>query len=223
MVVSVASMNRCLSPRPITGGFNNHNNLKRNDNVELVDDIEVILAPNFDSENPYEVLGCHFEADKQELDRAYRNLSRKYHPENSSATPPRDENDLINNSDSHEARNRLIFQKVSRAHAIATGKEDIPMTHQDAQRAYESMFGKYRDLYYNEGGLIGIPYSSDLKERLEETQSLRNWTSLPLCRFGDYKRLRIVFFRPLLIKKEMSFCLCLAEIFFTWTVVAFCE
>jgi hypothetical protein len=225
------SMNRCPSAHAIGRSNYRRNNLQESvSNVDLAADIEVILAPNFDSENPFEVLGCHSEADTQELDRAYRDLSRKYHPENTSAGPCLDENDVSknnsnNNNDSHHdaANNLIIFQKVSQAHARATGKEDIPMTQEDALGAYESKFGKYRDMYCNEGGLIGIPYSSDLKERLEKSEFLRNWTSLSLCRFGDCKRLRIIFFRAFLIKKEMIFWLCMAEIFLTWAVIAFCE
>jgi DnaJ domain len=209
---------------PNTGGSYDHNNLQRSvSNIDFEDDIEVILAPNFDSENPYEVLGCHSKADTEDLDRAYRHLSRKYHPENTSTTPQQDEND-VNSNDSHgTAHNRLIFQKVSQAHARATGKENVPMTQEDAQHAYENMFGKYRELYYNEGGLIGIPYSSDLTERLEEIKSSLDRTSLSLCRIGDCQQLRIVFFRTLLIRKVMNRWLCLAEIFLTGTVIAFCE
>jgi hypothetical protein len=207
---------------PSERGHNNHirNNLHRGvSNFDIVGDLEVTLAPNFDSENPNEVLGCHSAADIEELDRAYRNLSRKYHPLKTSTGSCIDENDNSHSS----AHNRLIFLKVNQAHARATGKEKIPMTQEEAYRAYESMFGKYRDLYYNDGGLIGIPYSTDLKERLEKTESFRDWTSFSLYRFGGQKILRIVFFRTVVVKKEMNFWLCLAEIFLTWTVMVFCE
>lgn len=189
-------------------------------NVDVVDDIEVILAPNFDSDNPHEVLGCHTEAGSEELDRAYRDLSRKYHPENTQQQPWYDDDD--SNDRSNAARNRLIFQKISQAYARATGRQEVPNSQEAAQRAYENMFGKYRELYYNEGGLIGIPYSSDLKESLEETGRVRDGLSLSLCRLGD-SQLRVVFFRTWLIKKEMSFWLCLTEILLTWSVIAFCK
>ncbi|KAL3910658.1 MAG: hypothetical protein SGILL_007608 [Bacillariaceae sp.] len=84
------------------------------------------------------------------------------------------------------------------------------------------MFGKYRDLYYNEGGLIGIPYSGDLKVILEESRRYRDVLSMTLWRSGDYK-FRISFFRTWLIKKEMNVLLWLSEILLTWVVIAFCE
>lgn len=190
-------------------------------NIDEVDDIEVILAPNFDSDNPLEVLGCSSEADPEELDRAYRDLSRKYHPKNTLQHHSNNDDD-DSKARNQNRRNIFIFQKISQAYARATGKEEVPTTQEAAQRAYENMFGKYRELYYNEGGLIGIPYSVDLKELLEESRNVRDALSLPLCRFGDFK-LQLVFFRTWLIKKEMNFWLCLAEILLTWTVIAFCK
>ncbi|KAG7349138.1 DnaJ domain containing protein [Nitzschia inconspicua] len=185
--------------------------------IDVVDNVEVVLAPNFDSDNPFEVLGCSSGADPEQLDRAYRDLSRKYHPENTQQYYHHDDSSDSNST----ARNLLIFQKIGQAYAQATGKEEIPRTQEAAERAYENKFGKYRELYYNEGGLIGIPYPSDLNDTLISTEHYRKFLSLPLCRLGESK-LQIVFFRTWLIKKELSIWLCLAEIFLTWTVIALC-
>ena len=38
------------------------------------------------------------------------------------------------------------------------------MSHEEAQNVYESKYGPYRDMYYSEAGMIGIPYAADLKE-----------------------------------------------------------
>jgi hypothetical protein len=179
------------------------------------------LAPNFDSHIPHEVLGCSSEADIEELDRAYRDLSRKYHPENTQQDGTGGaggENDTSTQS----SLNPVIFQKITQAYAQATGKVDVPRTEEDARQTYESMFGKYSELYYNEAGLIGIPYSSDLNEILKETSHTRNILSLTLWRSGDWK-IRVLFLRTRLIKKEMNVWLWMSEIFLTWVVVALCK
>lgn len=194
-------------------------------NIDVVDDIEVVLAPNFNSNVPHEVLGLSSEANAEEVDRAYRDLSRKYHPENT--THHVIGGDVVVGDNQHgisydAALNPVIFQKISQAYAQATGKVDVPRTEEDARQTYESMFGKYRELYYNEGGLIGIPYSCDLKEILEETRHYRDVLSLTLWRSGDWK-FRILFLRTWLIKKEMNLWLWLSEIFLTLVVIAFCK
>jgi hypothetical protein len=178
-------------------------------NLEVVDDIEVILSPDFYSESPHEILGCPASADPEEIDRRYRDLSRKYHPDRSSP-----ENSKVYS---------VIFQRIGEAHARITGnEEDLPVTPEAAKQAYESKYGKYRDLYYTEAGIIGLPYSIDLKERFLATTNCRDTLSLQLCRFGN-SRLQIVFFRQWLMKKDMGFLFWFLEILFTWTVISLCE
>lgn len=208
-------------------------------NIDVVDDIEVMLAPNFDSDDPHEVLGCSSEADPEQLDRAYRDLSRKYHPANTHSSSSalqhhhtthyngHDGDDTSRSSDSpsrNAARNLLIFQKISQAYARATGKEEVPRTQEAAQQAYENMFGTYRELYYNEGGLIGIPYACDLQERLEAAEDVPNLSfSVRLCRVGKSKKMRLRFLRPWFIQRNMSVCLWMAETCLTYAVIGFCK
>ncbi|KAL3912608.1 MAG: hypothetical protein SGARI_001069 [Bacillariaceae sp.] len=162
-------------------------------NIDVVDDIEVVLAPNFNSNVPHEVLGLSSDANNEELDRAYRDLSRKYHPENTTHHVIGGDAVVVGDNDhgiSYDAAlNPVIFQKISQAYAKASGKVDVPKNEEDARETYERMFGKYRELYYNEGGLIGIPYSCDLKESLEESRHYRDALSLTLWRSGDWKKI----------------------------------
>jgi hypothetical protein len=167
-----------------------------------MDDIEVVLAPDFASDAPHEVLGCPDTADPDAIDRAYRDLSRKYHPDR---------------SDPEDPNSPFIFQKISQAYAQARGEDEVPKTVADAKRAYEDVFGKYRCLYYNEGGVIGIPYANDLKDRLEETKYSRELMSVTLGRF------QFMFFRTWLIKEDLSWSLWLCELVLTWVVISFCK
>jgi hypothetical protein len=167
-----------------------------------MDDIEVVLAPDFASDTPHEVLGCPDTADPQAIDRAYRDLSRKYHPDR---------------WDPDDPNSPFIFQKISKAYAQAKGGGEVPKTVDDAKRAYQDVFGTYRRLHYNEGGVIGIPYAYDLNERLKETKHNRELMSLSFGRF------QIMFFRTWLIKEDLSSSLWLTEVILTWVVIAFCK
>lgn len=167
-----------------------------------MDDFEVALAPDFASDNPYEVLGCPDTADPEAIDRAYRDLCRKYHPDR---------------SDPLDSNSAFIFQRISQAYAQAKGDVYVPRTVDDAKRAYEDVYGKYRCLYYNEGGVIGIPYANDLKERLEETKDSRELLSLSCGRF------KFMFFRTWLIKEDLSWSLWLCEVVLTWVVISLCK
>jgi hypothetical protein len=93
----------------------------------------------------------------------------------------------------------------------------IPMTSEAAKKAYEKKFGKYCDLYFSDGAIIGLPYSFDLKELLEMTERERQCSSF---RLGNF---RISLIRTWLIKRHLSLTLLLCETILTWVVVAFCK
>jgi hypothetical protein len=181
------------------------------------DRIEIVLAPNFDSPVPHEVLGCDVHrSSEQDIDRAYRDLSRKYHPSRGSSSSP----------SGHERS--VIFHKIGTAYTrIKTADGDNESMIQlvaTPECLYEKMFGKYRELYYNEGGMIGLPYSIDLHERLQSTRKYRNLFSLQLCGVSSTKqRLRLGFFQTWFIKKDTSITFWLCELLLTWTVIGFCK
>lgn len=64
--------------------------------------------PNFDSEDFYEVLGVPKSAQENEIKKAYRKLSLKYHPDK--------------NPDNKEAAEE-IFKKISFAYGILSDKK----------------------------------------------------------------------------------------------------
>jgi hypothetical protein len=122
----------------------------------------------------------------------------------------------------------VIFQRVGEAYvalcdpdAIVVEEEVceiiLPMTPEAAKKTYEKQFGKYRDLYYGDGAIIGLPYSFDLKELLEMTERERQCSSF---RLGNF---RISLIRTWLIKRHLSLTLLLCETILTWMVVAFCK
>lgn len=186
-------------------------------------DIEIILGPNLHSDLPHEILGVGRHSDEEALDRAYRDLARKYHPF-------KEENE----NDDEKDRS---FQKIAQAYAYLTsnGRNGSPQTREEAQQAYEAKFGKYRELYYSEAGLLGMPYASDLNDiwqrpssqkwrnRLAvEFQSSSSAASFPSSRTSG-RIVRFCFGRTWLLKKDMNLFLCLSEILLTWTVLAFCK
>jgi curved DNA-binding protein CbpA len=175
--------------------------------------IEVVRTPNFESDNYYAILGCPSSSDPDELTKAYRDLSRKYHPDR--------------NPDDDEAS--MIFLKVGKAYATLCDPNAIivdedaceilgPMTPEEAKYAYEKKFGKYREVYYSDGGIIGLPYATELREVAEKSKRIREIMSFRLC-----GTLRISLFRSWLIKKDIDFVLLLLETTLTWGVVATCK
>ena len=142
------------------------------------DVIEVVLEPNFDSPIPHEVLGCDIYSSEEDIDRAYRDLSRKYHPSK----------ETTSSSTQQQQEYSQIFQKISTAYTrikTADGDNESLIHVTTPENLYEKMFGKYHELYYNDGGMIGLPYSSDLYERLQSTTKYRNVFSVPLCRVSS--------------------------------------
>jgi hypothetical protein len=183
--------------------------------------IEVVCQPNFESDNYYAILGCPSSSNPDELTKAYRDLSRKYHPDR--------------NPDDNEAS--MIFLKVGKAYATLCDLNAIivdedaceildedaceilgPMTPEEAKYAYEKKFGKYREVYYSDGGIIGLPDAPELREVAEKSKRIREIMSFRLC-----GTLRISLFRSWLIKKDIDFVLLLLETTLTWGVVATCK
>jgi curved DNA-binding protein CbpA len=197
------------------------------------------LVPNFDSTVPHEVLGCDvYYSTQEDIDRAYRDLSRKYHPSRGSTSSP----------SSSGQENSVIFQKISTAYTriktIAAAHDagddndndndnenistvQIQHSATTPESLYEQMFGEYRELYYNDGGMIGLPYSSDLHERLQSTRKYRDVFSVQLCGVPSSstttRRLRVGFFQTWFIKKDTSITFWLCELLMTWTVIGFCK
>lgn len=170
-------------------------------------DIEVVLEPNFQSDNCYAILGCRSSASREKVRRAYRDLSRKYHP------------------DRHPNNEQLwdIFRKIGTAYATlcetedkktgAAKYEDYRMTLDESKAAYQREFGKYRGQYYSRGAIFGLPYSYRLKESLERKKCCREGLSLSVyC-------IQFSFFRSWFIKKNLNGLLLFTETICTWAAV----
>ena len=167
-------------------------------------EIEITLEPNFSSDNCYAILGCQSSTSPDKLRRAYRDLSRKYHPDQH----PKD--DLV----------RDTFIKIGTAYAIlreTTGKgvyhEEYKMTLEEVMEAYEDEFGKYRGQYFGRGSIFGLPYSYKLKERLEEKKCCREGLS-----FSIYN-IQFSLFRSWFLKANLNPLLCFFETICTWATV----
>ena len=167
---------------------------------------EVVLRPNFRSKDPYEVLGCHSSAAKEELITAYRNLSWKYHPQNRPDDP--------------EAM--AIFVRLSEAyHALVvsdveTGRSGkSALTPREATNVYERRFGRFTRRYYNNGGIVGLPYGFVLKEQLSIEGSHR----VPL----ECGRIKLGFFRGFRLKMKMDWILAILEVLLTGGTVGACK
>ena len=179
-----------------------------------MDIVEVVLRPNFDSADEYEILGCSQAADADELERAYRDLSRKYHP-----------NNRLDDDDTSgifvklgEAYANLTTDRAGRA---ANGERNSrlsppQMTALQAKAAYEKKFGKYRRLYFVEGGVIGIPYAYQLREQDGAWTKLLSKTT---C--GTFFRLGFLRSRLLKLKLDTSFGL--LETVLTGITLAACK
>jgi len=122
----------------------------------------------------------------------------------------------------------VIFQKVGIAYAticdpIVDNGESLeilrPWTQEEAQKAYQEHFGNYRELYYSEAALIGLPFSLELRESLQKSQKWRNSFSHSL----GLSRVRISFFQAWFIKKEMNWVLLVAETLLFWWVCISCK
>jgi hypothetical protein len=215
------------------------------------------------------------------IERAYRDLARKYHPNNSHSITRDSNNKSSRNGrvsvaadDDDDDKREKSFRKISQAYAALTSNSssnvaagggggssnsckqvirlsdmDEVMSTGEAQRVYESKFGPYREIYYSEAGMIGIPYAPDLKEMWTGTTDgnkipLRDRLSFVLFALRkktkkatamtaessstspaqqEQRVVRLNLFRTILLKKDMNFMLCVSEILLTWTVIAFCK
>jgi curved DNA-binding protein CbpA len=168
---------------------------------------EVVLRPNFKSQDHYEVLGCHPSDSQVEITKAYRDLSRMYHPKNW----PNDEDAV------------KIFVRIGQAYAALVGPEDIEkgagstrgMSTVDAKRVYESQFGKYRKRYQDDAGIIGLPFAYVLKQRLDVKQRTMG------C--GSQQRFTVGILRTWNMKRRIDVFMALCEVVLTWGTIAACE
>ena len=162
---------------------------------------EVVLRPNFKSKDPYQVLGCHPSATKEELMTAYRNLSWRYHPQNRPDDP--------------EAM--AIFVRLSEAYyaLVLSGGKKSALTPREATNVYERRFGRFTRLYYNNGGIVGLPYGFVLKEQLTPEGSHRG----PL----ECGRIKLGFFRAFRLKLKMDWILAILEVFLTGGTIGACK
>ncbi|CAJ1938082.1 unnamed protein product [Cylindrotheca closterium] len=172
--------------------------------------IEVIFQPDVHSDSCYTILGCGRSGSPEELRKAYRDLSRKYHPDRYRA-----------NKDTNHA-----FQRVYVAYSLICKSpqegEDVKFERQamrqamrqvhleDARRAYESAFGDFKEKYYSKGAIVALPYPFELRERLERGKCFREAFTLQIgC-------LQFNLFRSFLIKKELGVLFLLSEIICVW-------
>jgi curved DNA-binding protein CbpA len=205
--------------------------------------IEVVLQPDLEeSDNYYKVLGCPNSATIERLTKSYRDLSRKV----GVTIVTRSDQQLIWNrsqiplkkslcwqyhpdANPNDPEALLIFHKVGEAYttlcdpsAIIAGDEGTcervqPTTPEHAKKVYEKKFEKYREKYYSEGAIFGLPYSYELREALERSKQIQGSLSFRLWKF------RIHLFRTWLIKKELSCMILLCETVATWTVISCCK
>ena len=173
-----------------------------------MDDIEVVLRPNFGSQDNYEVLGCAQSASEDELTQVYRALSSRYHPQNRPNDP--------------EASS--IFVRVSEAYSTLMacdeidaemGNEKRSFTATEARKTYENKFGKFQKFYYDEGGIVGLPYSFALKDRFEKSGSH--------CQFSFCGRVQVGILRSWHLKTKIDPILALLEVVLTWGSIAACK
>jgi DnaJ-class molecular chaperone len=168
---------------------------------------EVVLRPNFESQDHYEVLGCTFSSTQEELTDAYRHLSWKYHPENQPDDP--------------EAMK--IFVRLSEAYyALVIGKHKttfrqrmVTLTANDAKKAYEKRFGRFRKLSFVEAGIFGIPYGFALKEQLKAEDKPRGQL--------ECGRIKVGFFRAFSLKLKLDGVLGLMEVLLTAGTIGACK
>jgi len=166
---------------------------------------EVVLRPKFNSKDPYQVLGCHPSATKEELMTAYRNLSWRYHPQNRPDDP--------------EAM--AIFVRLSEAYyalvlsdAETGGRKKSALTPREATNVYERRFGRFTRLYYNNGGIVGLPYGFVLKEQLPIEGS--HWGL-------ECGRIKLGFFRAFRLKLKMDWILAILEVLLTGGTIGACK
>lgn len=170
-------------------------------------DLRVTSRPNYSSQDHYEVLGCPSSASRDEITRAYRDLAWKHHPRNRPSDP--------------EAS--AIFVRLSEAYLslknlgsdVETGETGGILTLKDARRTYENKFGKFRKLYHEEGGIVGLPYSFALREGFEHMGKSH---SFPAC-----GRIQVGVLRSWHLKTKIDLPLALVEVILTWGTVAACK
>lgn len=174
---------------------------------------EVVLRPNFESQDDYEVLGCHPSASKADITKAYRDLSRMYHPQHRP----------------HDEEATRIFVRIGQAYAslvcpidVEGGKESKQMTTKDAKCVYENRFGKYRKLYYDDAGIVGLPYAYALRERIGPcTPDVTSTQRTLSC--GSRRSVRVGIFRTWFLKTKIDPTLAFVEVLLTWATIIACE
>jgi len=103
--------------------------------------------------NPYQVLGVSRDASDDEIKKAYRNLSRKYHPDAN-----------INNPNKAQAEEK--FKEVQAAY-------DQIMKEKQSGYSYDSFGGGYKRYNgYNEGGFGGGFYGNSNSSYGDDTDSV---------------------------------------------------
>lgn len=149
------------------------------------------------------MLGCDPSSSKEELTEAYRNLSWKYHPQN--------------RQDDAEAMK--IFTRLGEAYnaiMIGDGGETPKgLTAKQAKWAYEKRFGRFRKLYYDEGGIVGLPYAFALKEQLGAENGPSGYL--------DCGNMKVGFFRGFYLKFKMDWVLAIIEVLLTAGSVGACK
>ncbi len=170
---------------------------------------EVVLGTNFNSQDHHKVLGCHPSASRAEITKAYRDLSRMFHPKNR----PND-----------EAAAR-IFVRIGQAYAALVGPEDEEcgresqdLTATEAEWIYESRFGPFRKLYYDEASIVGLPYANALKENIKVQQNPQGTSDHQL-----WGRFEVGVLRTWYFKTKIDCTLSILESVLTWGTIATCE
>jgi len=182
---------------------------------------EVVLRPNFNSTDHYEVLGCQSSASKEELTEAYRGLSWKYHPQNR----PDDADSMRIFVRLSEAYYALVLRDIesppatgSTPRSTTTPNETPTTTTTTHTKRRSGRSTTNNKLYYNDGGIFGLPYAHNLKEHLttEEGKKIRG---SPL----QCGRIQLGFFLGFLLKLKIDWILAIIEIVLTAGTVAACK
>lgn len=100
--------------------------------------------------SPYDILGVSKEASEEEIKKAYRNLSRKYHPDAN-----------VNNPDREQAEER--FKEVQQAYQTIMDGKTNPYAYGNQSTRYGGFgeYGNYGGFGSNAGERSGGAYSDD--------------------------------------------------------------
>ena len=102
--------------------------------------------------------------DSRERQMAFLKITRAYAALKGCIISPNESYDSLGDGDGEgHHQSREGDDGINTSRSMETTMMSI-MSHEDAQNVYESKFGPYRDMYYSEAGMIGIPYAADLKE-----------------------------------------------------------